>query len=619
MLIAVCEVKQTPKDEAALKKAATLLDSFFITRLLQQLGVMKTKALMYAESPFGDLDMIMLAGLTDVCKALQGNGHGALARSVACTTAAVLPDSLFAHKMGRKDKDGNFSAHYLAMEATLIHAQYTVMETEVDPKTSIAIGVALAKLIDCFNSRNSPSVLDAMRCIAQKGIVLMPRNVPLLTTLGLSQLAEYDRTFSSACAPGTTQFVQASKTLDDAEASFKAAIAMENQALSGDAPELVTNQSWWAAKQKANGAGGKAAVGKAPKGGKDAGAKAKGRQPAGRAARGGATSTATRNNSSSTPAPRAGRRAVAGSKPADTAKKAAGSTASRPVAGRRSQPAATPARTTAAKSKTPAPTSKAPIAGRRASAKGGRTPAGTDAPKAGTAKDAGKKPDASGSDTPASKPAPGEPVNGDAHDARLGLARVYNRRMADGVGKGLKVGSLSVEAETMTDQMVELYHAVIAARPELHDAIIELGEFQATTDPLGAVDTYCKFPFKDPPTFDDAYIHGEILRFLMKKKKYDDERLERSLIGYGLLGLCHICRRRCRRPSPPPSLSNHTPCHPSRVGVPPDQAPMRVGSCCGTAYSPLPPQFRQGQRHQPARQGDQNSGRAVQILQNADA
>ena len=57
-------------------------------------------------------------------------------------------------------------------------------------------------------------------------------------------------------------------------------------------------------------------------------------------------------------------------------------------------------------------------------------------------------------------------------------------------------------------------------------------------DPLGAVDVYCKFPVSENPSFDDAYIIGDIVRLLMKSEKYDDPRLPTNMIAYGkALGL----------------------------------------------------------------------------------
>jgi len=73
---------------------------------------------------------------------------------------------------------------------------------------------------------------------------------------------------------------------------------------------------------------------------------------------------------------------------------------------------------------------------------------------------------------------------------------------------------------------------------QVHDAYIELAEMLVKTDPLGAVDVYCKFPVPEKPSFDDAYIFGDIVRLLIKAEKYDDPRLCPNMITYGrILGL----------------------------------------------------------------------------------
>ena len=73
---------------------------------------------------------------------------------------------------------------------------------------------------------------------------------------------------------------------------------------------------------------------------------------------------------------------------------------------------------------------------------------------------------------------------------------------------------------------------------QVHDAYIEMADMIVKTDPNAAVDVYCKFPISEKPTFDDAYIIGEIVRILMKGEKFDDPRLTPNLIAYGkVLGL----------------------------------------------------------------------------------
>ena len=62
-------------------------------------------------------------------------------------------------------------------------------------------------------------------------------------------------------------------------------------------------------------------------------------------------------------------------------------------------------------------------------------------------------------------------------------------------------------------------------------------------DPMAAVDIYCKFPVSDNPTFDDAYIFGEIVRMLMKAEKFDDPRLAPNMIALGkVMGIGQLTR-----------------------------------------------------------------------------
>ena len=76
---------------------------------------------------------------------------------------------------------------------------------------------------------------------------------------------------------------------------------------------------------------------------------------------------------------------------------------------------------------------------------------------------------------------------------------------------------------------------------QVHDAYIECGEILSKTDPLLAVDVYCKFPVSETPTFDDAYIVGDVVRHLMKAEKFDDPRLQSNLISMGrVLGIGEV-------------------------------------------------------------------------------
>lgn len=111
------------------------------------------------------------------------------------------------------------------------------------------------------------------------------------------------------------------------------------------------------------------------------------------------------------------------------------------------------------------------------------------------------------------------PINECSHNPRLGLARVLVK-------------------QNSPQEAVALYHEVIKMAPHIHDAYIELGEMLATNDPLAAVDIYSKFPFSAEPTFDDAYLYGEIVQLLMKTESYDDPRLLQYMVAMGkVLGL----------------------------------------------------------------------------------
>eukprot|EP00794_Sanderia_malayensis_P020467 gene20467-22483_t len=118
-----------------------------------------------------------------------------------------------------------------------------------------------------------------------------------------------------------------------------------------------------------------------------------------------------------------------------------------------------------------------------------------------------------------------EPVvlNSVSYEARLGLARILSRNNAD------------------REAANQLYRKVMQLNAHAHDAYIELGNMLAETDPEQAVEVYSKYPFGAELSFDDAYLHGEIVRVLMRAGKYDDPQLERSMIAYGtVMGLSVI-------------------------------------------------------------------------------
>ncbi|XP_061083345.1 uncharacterized protein LOC133117877 [Conger conger] len=109
-----------------------------------------------------------------------------------------------------------------------------------------------------------------------------------------------------------------------------------------------------------------------------------------------------------------------------------------------------------------------------------------------------------------------------SHTTRLGLARAYSR------------------SPDTRQQACELYQEVIAKAPKVHDAYIELAQLLVVSDPLAALEVYCRFPLEPvhQQTFNDAFIVGEIVHILMKQELYDHPQLGPNLIAYGkIMGL----------------------------------------------------------------------------------
>lgn len=299
------------------------------------------------------------------------------------------------------------------------------------------------------------------------------------------------------------------KWLTEAELSFKASIAMEGKPISPSmVPEQLKEQEWWK-KQSAT-----------------ASSEVKKTAPAGQKATG---QTAPSSKQPATKQP---------GKPAQTtrpqpvrAQPAAKQTKTGPT-----QPAARkPAGTAARQTKQPTGPAR-PGQPARGGAGGSKPGVAT----LGELKSGAKKPQAAASSsstlskpqesektsaaetpkesekTPAQLQAKAE-INKKTYHSRLGLARTL-AKTSDAKKQG--------EAHSF-------YKEVISMAPEEHDAYIELGEMLAKSDPVGAVDIYGRFPFSDPPSFDDAFLHGEIIRLLMASESYDNSRLCTSLIAMG--------------------------------------------------------------------------------------
>ena len=335
--------------------------------------------------------------------------------------------------------------------------------------------------------------------VFQLGVELQPSSGKALCHLGTGQLAEHEATGDQT-------------SLSEAELSFRASIAVEGQPISPDkVPTQLTQQQWWKKRMEAK----TSEVEKEDK--KTAPAQVTGQKTAQRAA----TSTKQPVIGSKAGPPQTGR---------GRAQPAANRKPTGPAASRQPpRPAGRGAATTAAPGR-PGQATKAP------GKPGGKSVATLGELKTGAA--TAKKPQSPPSksqesiksdEKPTSTPTPASPapqgparkaeINSKTHHPRLGLARILAKSAASDQAK--------------MEESRCLYQEVISMSPDLHDAYIELGEMLSKRDPVAAVDAYARFPFSDPPSFNDAYLHGEIVRLLMASESYDDPRLLVSLVAMG--------------------------------------------------------------------------------------
>ncbi|CAC5388775.1 unnamed protein product [Mytilus coruscus] len=394
--------------------------------------------------------------------------------TAALLAAQVLPN------ISKGDAYKQFEWVLLESHATLLEI---LMKNGGNEKLITQRCQRLSSLIFHSTLPMNEQLLTLQEKTCQKLVQIQPCNGHSLYLLGLSQFAQYEN-----CPPGE----KSQQILKDCKSSFESSIELEGKPASGNAVEKLVGQTWWQErlkqeeeKKKAVDAT-KAKATPTPAG---RGAPARG-APAGRgapargapAARG---TPAARGKGPATPATRgapAGRGAARGTptKAAVPAKAPAGKTVGKPAAACHSQPV----KQEKSEEKQPEP----------------QTP-----PSATQISD--------------NKPSLAAPINRKTYQPRLGLARAHR-----------SAGEI--------EESQKSYNEVIVMAPEIHDAYIELAEMLTVKDPQAAVDVYCKFPLSETPTFDDAYIIGDIVRLLMKAEKYDDPRLQTNMIAYGrVLGL----------------------------------------------------------------------------------
>ncbi|XP_031661082.1 uncharacterized protein LOC109879786 isoform X2 [Oncorhynchus kisutch] len=368
---------------------------------------------------------------------------------------------------------------------------------------------ALTGLIRLTSIPACRELMDMQEKVCQVAVVTTPRDSHALCLLGLAQLAQCDNDHGSQRLEGA---------IANACLSFQASIELEDKPQSGEPPTQLTKQQWWqdrlaADKEKAvkgtasQGAGG---GGSGPPDTAVAAGRGCGRGMGG-PARGGTAAAAK------TP--------TRGGKTAPPAK----NTPSTAPPAKNTPSTASPAKHTPS---TALPATVSPSRGQVGAAKT-PGPAKPSSSKTQLISPSKSKPDCSPS--PA-KPGPTEEsavaessnvlpkalLNRRSHAPRLGLARALSR---------------SADSH---DQAHQLYQEVITMAPEVHDAYIELAEMLGQSDPLAAVEVYCRFPLKpvSEQNFDDAFITGEIVRILMKQGLYEHPELRHNLIAYGkVMGL----------------------------------------------------------------------------------
>ena len=349
--------------------------------------------------------------------------------------------------------------------------------------------------------------------VFQLGVQLQPSSSDALCHLGNSQLMQYDASNEQ-------------HWLADAELSFRASIEMEGKAIvSTLVPEQLGQQEWWkkhkaaAASQEKSNEGAKkpttSATSQIPQKQTSVG-----KQP---------TTVRGKPASSSQPARAQLSGGKTAAKPAAAARGPAGPAAKKPVGGAATskQPqtgsVVKPTQRAAGSTKGSAAGKSVATLGELksgvATAKkqnGGTTPTPSSSSAAVTEKTTEAKNESTAVNTSTVETGKVE-VNKQSYHPRLGLARTLAKCLDP----------------KKQEESHEFYRKVIDMAPHVHDAYIELGEILAKSDPVAAVDVYAKFPFNDPPTFDDAFLHGEIVRLLMKSESYDNPHLCTSLIAMG--------------------------------------------------------------------------------------
>nr|XP_014349464.1 PREDICTED: uncharacterized protein LOC106705203 isoform X2 [Latimeria chalumnae] len=363
------------------------------------------------------------------------------------------------------------------LEWVLLEAHYSLLESLVHQPQGREFWItkrceALSALMRLTSIPSCKKLIDMQEKVCQLGVITAPCNSHALYLLGMAQLAQYDNDPSSESAWCSLEY---------ARLSFQTSISLEQKPAVGPPKKEITDQKWWRDWKAV----------KSPRASKQSLSTAETKADS-TMARPSAEKIETKRKSNVNKAT-----VPTISKHATSVKGGAVSTAKTGAAKGSSNPAARGRSVAASSAKTSPTTSGAPTA-KTAQAVASPTPEvqPTQATEASTL-------------SPVA-------INPTSYIHHLGLARALCR------------------TEDTFEKACQLYHEVITMAPEVHDAYIELAAILSKSNPLAAVDVYCKFPVKPikEQTFDDAFITGEIVNILMKKEKYNDPRLAPNMIAY---------------------------------------------------------------------------------------
>ena len=377
---------------------------------------------------------------------------------------------------------------YHQIEGTFLETHSCLLQWMIEMKKKNGAGIQdavvarhcdnLCSLLKVLSLPKDNALLQLQEKTCQQGVIFQPQNSRALYMLGDAQLSRHDNEINNN---------NNTAVLEEAEKSYRASLELEGKPSGGkEVPGLIQEQQWWKQRQSA---------------------KTKEVTSA-------KTTSATKENQRVSPTKgstsRGRGRGATPVKTAATTRCQAKQPAAKPTPVK-SSVAAKPSNVKT--SRTSAPKQSAP-AGKPSA---GKTPCRTCSHNKiqNTAK---KTPPPTSPSPPTTQPTRQEavgPPNATSYHPRLGLARVLTRLGSD------------------PDAARRFYEECISMEPNLHDAYIELGEILVESDPLAAVEVYSKYPFPDPLTYDDAFLHGEVARLLTKHEKFDDPRLGPSLIALG--------------------------------------------------------------------------------------